>query len=123
YATCGGGAGRHHGWCCHHARSGGRTVGGARAARHGHRGWIRGLRTVVPGAGGHPRLILVEGDMRFLMLVIPKGYETAQPGTMPDAASVARMMKYNEELQKAGVLLALDGLRPPSEGARVSFSR
>ena len=32
------------------------------------------------------------------------------------------MMKYNEELQKAGVLLALDGLHPPSMGARVSFS-
>jgi hypothetical protein len=31
------------------------------------------------------------------------------------------MMKYNEDLQKAGVLLALDGLHPPSEGARVSF--
>jgi hypothetical protein len=32
------------------------------------------------------------------------------------------MMKYNESLQKAGILLALDGLRPPSEGARVSFT-
>ena len=60
--------------------------------------------------------------MRFMMLVIPKGYETAKPGTAPDADAVARMMKYNEELQKAGVLLALDGLHPPSMGARVSFS-
>src|SRR5215210_1234291 len=60
--------------------------------------------------------------MRFMMLVIPKGYETAAPGTVPDAADVARMMKYNEELQKAGVLLALDGLHPASMGARVSFS-
>jgi hypothetical protein len=60
--------------------------------------------------------------MRFMMLVIPKGYETAKPGTMPDAQAVARMMKYNEELQKTGVLLALDGLHPPSMGARVSFS-
>ena len=60
--------------------------------------------------------------MRFMMLVIPKGYESAKPGTMPDAESVSRMMKYNEELQKAGVLLALDGLQPPSTGARVSFS-
>ncbi|HEX2450137.1 MAG TPA: YciI family protein [Gemmatimonadales bacterium] len=59
--------------------------------------------------------------MRFMMLMIPKGYETAAPGTMPDAAGVARMMKYNESLQKAGVLLALDGLHPPSAGARVSF--
>jgi hypothetical protein len=59
--------------------------------------------------------------MRFMMLVIPKGYETAAPGTMPDTKAVERMMKYNEELQKAGVLLALDGLHPPSMGARVSF--
>ena len=60
--------------------------------------------------------------MRFMMLMIPKGYETAAPGAMPDAEAVAAMMKYNESLQKAGVLLALDGLHPPSMGARVSFS-
>jgi hypothetical protein len=59
--------------------------------------------------------------MRFMMLMIPKGYESAAPGAMPDAAAVAAMMKYNESLQKAGVLLALDGLHPPSMGARVSF--
>ena len=59
--------------------------------------------------------------MRFMMLMIPKGYEKAAPGAMPDANAVAAMMKYNESLQKAGVLLALDGLHPPSMGARVSF--
>src|SRR6201996_5695625 len=59
--------------------------------------------------------------MRFMMLMIPKGYETAAPGTMPDAKAVEAMMKYNEALQKAGVLIALDGLHPPSTGARVSF--
>ena len=59
--------------------------------------------------------------MRFMMLMIPRGYESAEPGTMPSADAVAAMMKYNEELQKAGVLLALDGLHPPSSGARVSF--
>ena len=59
--------------------------------------------------------------MRFMMLMIPKGYEHAAPGTMPDPGGVAAMMKYNESLQKAGVLLALDGLHPPSMGARVSF--
>jgi hypothetical protein len=59
--------------------------------------------------------------MRFMMLMIPKGYEKSAPGTMPDAEKVAAMMKYNEELQKAGVLLALDGLHPPSMGARISF--
>jgi hypothetical protein len=60
--------------------------------------------------------------MRFMMLMIPRGYETAKPGALPDAKAVATMMKYNESLQKAGVLLALDGLHPPSMGARVSFS-
>jgi hypothetical protein len=60
--------------------------------------------------------------MRFMMLMIPKGYEKAEPGTMPDAKAVAAMMKYNESLQKAGVLLTLDGLHPPSMGARVSFA-
>jgi hypothetical protein len=56
------------------------------------------------------------------MLMIPKGYESAEPGAIPDAAAVAAMMRYNEDLQKAGVLLALDGLHPPSMGARVSFA-
>ena len=59
--------------------------------------------------------------MKFMMLMIPKGYEAAKPGTMPDAKGVAAMMKYNEELSKAGVLIALEGLHPPSMGARVSF--
>jgi hypothetical protein len=60
--------------------------------------------------------------MRFMLLMIPKGYEKAAPGTTPDAKAVAAMMKYNESLEEAGVLLALDGLHPPSMGARVSFS-
>lgn len=59
--------------------------------------------------------------MRFMMLMIPKGYESAAPGTMPDAKAVEAMMKYNKSLRDAGVLITLDGLRPPSEGARVSF--
>jgi hypothetical protein len=60
--------------------------------------------------------------MRFMMLMIPKGYETAAPGTVPDdVKAVEAMMKYNESLHKAGILLALDGLHPPSMGARVSF--
>ena len=59
--------------------------------------------------------------MRFMMLMIPGGYEKAAPGTMPDPKAVEAMMKYNEELQRAGVLLALDGLHPPSMGVRVSF--
>ncbi len=61
--------------------------------------------------------------MRFMMLMIPKGYENASPGTMPDAKAVEAMMTYNKSLQDAGVLLSLEGLHPPSQGARVSFSR
>ena len=60
--------------------------------------------------------------MRFLMLIFPKGYEKAEPGTSPDAKSFEEMMKYNNLLQESGVLLSLDGLHPPSMGARVSFS-
>ena len=59
--------------------------------------------------------------MRFMMLMIPKGYENAAPGTLPEAEAVAAMMKYNQALQEAGVLITLDGLHPPSMGARVTF--
>ena len=55
------------------------------------------------------------------MLIIPKGYEKAAPGTVPDAKAVEAMMKYNESLRKAGALVTLDGLHPPSMGARVTF--
>ncbi len=60
--------------------------------------------------------------MRFMMLVIPKGYATAPPGTEPDPVLVGRMSKYNDSLRKAGVMLTGEGLHPPSMGARVSFS-
>jgi len=59
--------------------------------------------------------------MRFMMLMIPAGYEKAAPGTLPDLEAIARMRKYNESLHKAGILLALDGLHPPSMGAQISF--
>ena len=59
--------------------------------------------------------------MRFMMLMIPKGYETAPPDVKLDPERVKSMMAYNEALKEAGVLLALDGLHPPSMGARVSF--
>jgi len=60
--------------------------------------------------------------MRFMMLMIPLGYETAPPDVQLDPERVKAMMKYNEALQEAGVLIALDGLHPPSTGARVSFA-
>jgi hypothetical protein len=57
-----------------------------------------------------------------MMLMIPAGYEAASPGTLPPADAVAAMMKYNDALKEAGVLITLDGLHPPSMGARVSFA-
>jgi len=60
--------------------------------------------------------------MRFMLLVFPEGFEKAEPGFAPPPEAMAAMMKFNEELQNAGVLLSLDGLHPPSVGARVTFS-
>ena len=60
--------------------------------------------------------------MRFMMLMIPAGYEAAPPDVQLDPALAAAMMKYNEELPQAGVLITLEGLHPPSMGARVSFA-
>lgn len=60
--------------------------------------------------------------MRFMMLMIPLGYETAPPDVQLDPERVAAMMRYNEALKDAGVLITLDGLHPPSTGARVSFA-
>src|SRR3984885_6960155 len=63
-----------------------------------------------------------EKTMRFMMIMFPKSYENAKPGTVPDLKDIEVMRIYNEQLQKAGVLLALDGLTPPSTmSARVTF--
>jgi hypothetical protein len=59
--------------------------------------------------------------MRFMILMIP-GDKKAEAGVLPDEKLVAAMMKYNEDLTKAGVLLALDGLHPSSKGARIRFA-
>lgn len=61
------------------------------------------------------------------MMMIPGVYQGERgtktpPDFAPPADAVERMMKYNEELAKAGVLLSLDGLHPPAKGARISFS-
>jgi hypothetical protein len=60
--------------------------------------------------------------MRFMILMLPGDRKNIEAGVMPDEKLIAAMMKYNEDLSKAGVLLALDGLHPTSKGARVSFS-
>ena len=56
--------------------------------------------------------------MRFMMLMFPAKYYEAGD-QLPDTKVFEEMNRYNEELQKAGVLLALDGLHPASKGARV----
>lgn len=53
--------------------------------------------------------------MRFMIMVMPKGHESAAP-------AAANMMQFNKQLQRAGVLLALDGLFPPSSAARISYA-
>ena len=64
--------------------------------------------------------------MRFMMLMIPRVYQgrdgqTTRPDFAPSAEDVEKMMKYNEQLAKAGALISLDGLQPPVKGARISF--
>ena len=60
--------------------------------------------------------------MRFMMLMIPLGYETAPADVQFDPERVAAMMRYSEDLKDAEVLITLDGLHPPSMGVRVSFA-
>lgn len=59
--------------------------------------------------------------MRFMMIV--KATEASEAGEMPPEELIAAMGRFNEELQKAGVLVDLAGLQPSSKGARVKFSR
>lgn len=59
--------------------------------------------------------------MKFMVMVIPKGYEKALPRTVDDPKGTEEMMQYTESLQKAGVLLDFNGLQPPAEGVRISF--
>ena len=58
--------------------------------------------------------------MRFMVMV--KATKDSEAGVMPTQELLAAMGKYNEELAKAGIILAGDGLHPSSKGARVKFS-
>jgi len=60
-----------------------------------------------------------ETTMRFMMFMIPNA--TAEAGILPDPEFFAAMSRFNEELQKAGALISLDGLQPSAKGARVAF--
>ena len=59
--------------------------------------------------------------MKFMVLMIPGDKKSYEGGAMPEPALIEKMMKYNEDLTKAGVLLALDGLHPSAKGARIAF--
>ncbi len=64
--------------------------------------------------------------MRFVMLMIPGVYQGKKgqnvgAGFAPGKEDVERMMKYNEELARTGVLISLDGFHPPATAARISF--
>src|SRR5712691_6601653 len=59
--------------------------------------------------------------MRFMMLV--RADKNTEAGVLPSKELVAAMGQFNEEMVKAGVLLAADGLQPSSKGARIKFSR
>jgi len=58
--------------------------------------------------------------MRFMVIV--KADKTSEAGALPDEKLLAEMGQYNEELAKAGVMLAAEGLQPSSKGARIRFS-
>ena len=58
--------------------------------------------------------------MRFMIIV--KATKNSEAGVMPSQELLAAMMKYNEDLVKAGIMLAGEGLHPSSKGARVKFS-
>jgi hypothetical protein len=58
--------------------------------------------------------------MRFMVIV--KADKNSESGALPDEKLLAEMGKFNDELVKAGVLLAAEGLQPSSKGARVRFS-
>jgi hypothetical protein len=74
-------------------------------------------RVDLAGSGSSRRQ---EDDMRFMVIV--KASKDSEAGGLPDEKLVAEMQRYNEELVKAGVLLAAEGLQPSSKGARVRFS-
>jgi hypothetical protein len=59
--------------------------------------------------------------MRF-MVIVKATADSEKKGALPDPQLMAEMGKFNEELIKAGIVLAMDGLHPSSKGARVKFS-
>src|SRR5580693_4531840 len=61
--------------------------------------------------------------MRFMLFMIPKGYQgtDVDPNSTPPAELVEKMMRFNEEMAAAGILVGLEGLTPPTNAAQVKF--
>jgi hypothetical protein len=76
---------------------------------------------VEPGFGRLSTRNDEDWTMRFMVLV--KADKESESGALPDEKILTAMGKFNEELVKAGVMLAMDGLRDSSKGARVKFSK
>jgi hypothetical protein len=65
---------------------------------------------------------LKENTMRFMMVILRSDWpDTNKPAQIDDVAAFEEMGKYNDQLKKAGMLLAMDGLTPPSMGARLTY--
>jgi hypothetical protein len=87
------------------------------AVRRVDRGRVRGRR----GRRG-PARTEQEEELDMRVMVIVKGSKESESGAMPDEKILTEMGKFNEELAKAGVMLAGEGLHPSSKGKRVRFS-
>src|SRR5204863_3361955 len=72
--------------------------------------------------GPHPAQIQTIGDITMRFMVMVKATKDSEAGILPDEKLLADMGKFNEELAKAGVMLAGEGLQPSSKGARIRFS-
>src|SRR5258706_3974807 len=77
-------------------------------------------RSISPGSPA--RKLKPKGDRTMRFMVIVKANKSSEAGELPDEKLLTDMGNYNEELSKAGVLLAAEGLQPSSKGARVRFS-
>jgi len=59
--------------------------------------------------------------MRFMMVIFRDNYASDKPAEIEDREAFYEMGRYNDQLKKAGILLAMDGLTPPSMGARLTY--
>src|SRR5216110_240213 len=71
--------------------------------------------------GPHPAQTQTIGDITMRFMVMVKATKDSEAGILPDEKLLADMGKFNEELAKAGVMLAGEGLQPSAKGARVRF--